>query len=59
MIEKLKLILEYIWLILALVSLSIFSYEWYVHTIQQAYPFILISVIATLFFIMRRKRRKN
>lgn len=55
----LKLIIEYIWLVAALISVFIAGYEWHIHSFNEALPFFGLFFMALFFFLIRRKKRKN
>lgn len=58
-IKHLKITLEYIWLLAALISLFIACRELIIHDINEALPFIGLFFAALFFFLMRRNRRKS
>ncbi|OFX36145.1 MAG: hypothetical protein A2X08_03110 [Bacteroidetes bacterium GWA2_32_17] len=58
MLKKGKLILEYVWLILAIVAVIIGSYKVIYIGFNQSYIFYIIAAIACFMYMLRRAMRK-
>lgn len=56
--KKGALILEYVWLSLAIFSALFGSYRFYKFGISDSYVFYVIAAIAAFMFILRRAMRK-
>jgi len=56
--KKGTIILEYVWLALAIFSAVYGSYKFYKIGINDSYVFYVISAIASFMFILRRAMRK-
>lgn len=56
-INTLKIILEYVWLAVAAISIFIGVRENIIHDFKSALPFYLFAFIALFFFSSRRKNR--
>jgi hypothetical protein len=50
-------ILEISWLIIAIGALCAGTYKWFTSGLNQAVFIYAISIVATVFFIIRRKQR--
>ncbi len=58
-VDILKVILEYVWLALAVLCVYLFVYEWIKNGLNTALPFLAMLFGALFFFVIRRKRRKS
>ncbi|MBN1989126.1 MAG: hypothetical protein JW783_07020 [Bacteroidales bacterium] len=57
--NKLSVVLETIWIVLAVVCLGMGIYATSKAGIGQSYMFFLLSVLALLMFVARRRKRLN
>ncbi len=55
--HKAPIFLEYLWLLIAIVSLGLFFYEWYVTNFKESIPLLIIVFLAILIYAFRRNTR--
>lgn len=49
-----NLIIEIVWLILAILSLAAGVHKTYISNINESYPFFIITVISIFIYVLRR-----
>ncbi len=57
--HKVPVFLEYLWLLIAISSLGLFLYKWYIIDFKESVPLLIIVFVAILMYAFRKGLRKK